>query len=374
MIRPLRNLIAAGFGLVLTATPLFAHHLGQVAFDSTKKISLEGRITKVGWENPHIWYEMDVKDKDGKVISWELEGGEPNPLHRRGWRKDDLQVGDLLTLRDASTARDGSHRVSGGVFLKNGGIRVFNGNGPHRDELEGVAAPPTDEKMAANPKDFSGLWGQGMGSTDISTDLLPGEEISLTPYGAERYKKVDIAKSGVNWCLPYGPTRSIISIAPSMFVQSPSALVILFEPQIDYRVIYLDGRKHPADVADYPTWFGDSTAKWDGDTLVVDTVGVDDRTWLDSFGFEHSDKLHLTEQIKKTDPNTLTFTTTVEDPVFFTKPFTYRFTKRRSEDPNVELGNAGPALHFMPIYCESNRDVEHMLPTPGTHRVQPKMP
>jgi hypothetical protein len=98
-----------------------------------------------------------------------------------------LQVGDLLTLRDASMSRDGSHRVSGGVFLKNGGI--FNGNGLHRDELDGVAAPPTNAKIVADPKDFSGLWGQGKGSTDITTDLLPGEEISLTALGAERYKK-----------------------------------------------------------------------------------------------------------------------------------------------------------------------------------------
>ena len=85
------------------------------------------------------------------------------------------------------------------MFLKNGGIRVFDGNGPHVGQLDGVAAPPTDPKIVASPRDFSGIWGQGMGSTDISTDLLPGEEISLTPYGAERYKKVDIAKSGVNW-------------------------------------------------------------------------------------------------------------------------------------------------------------------------------
>jgi hypothetical protein len=373
MIQPSRIVSAVGFGLLL-ATGAFAHHLGQTVYDSNKKISLEGRITKVIWENPHIYYEMDVKDKEGNVVSWEVEGGEPNPLHRRGWRKDDLQVGDLLLVRDASTARDGSHRVSGGAFFKNGGFRMFNGRGSHVDEMDGVAAPPTDPKLVANPRDFNGLWGQGKGSTDISTDLLPGEEISLTANGAERYKKVDIAKSGVNWCLPYGPTRSILSIAPALFVQSPNALAILFEPQIDYRVIYLDGRPHPSDVEDYPSWFGDSTAKWDGDTLVVDTVGVDDRTWLDSFGFEHSGKLHLIERIKKTEPNTLTWTTTVEDPEFFTKPFTYSFTKTRAEDPNVELGNSGPAYHLMPIYCEENKDDGHMLPTPGFHKIEPKLP
>jgi hypothetical protein len=373
MIQPSRIVSAVAFGLFL-ATGAFAHHLGQTVYDSNKKISLEGRITKVIWENPHIYYEMDVKDKEGNVISWEVEGGEPNPLHRRGWRKDDLQVGDLLLVRDASMARDGSHRVSGGAFFKNGGFRMFNGRGSHVDEMDGVAAPPTDPKLVTSPKDFNGLWGQGKGSTDISTDLLPGEEISFTAYGAERYKKVDIAKSGVNWCLPYGPTRSILSIAPALFVQSPNAIAILFEPQIDYRIIYLDGRPHPSDVADYPSWFGDSTAKWDGDTLVVDTVGVDDRTWLDSFGFEHSGKLHLIERIKKTDPNTLTWTTTVEDPEFFTKPFTYSFTKARAEDPNVELGNSGPAYHLMPIYCEENKDDGHMLPTPGFHKIEPKLP
>jgi hypothetical protein len=106
----------------------------------------------------------------------------------------------------------------------------------------------------------------------------------------------------------------------------------------------------------------------------VDTVGVDDRTWLDSFGFEHSDKLHLVERIKKTDPNTLTWTTTVEDPEFFTKPFTYSFTKTRAEDPRVELGNSGPAYHLMPIYCEENKDDGHMLETSGFHKVEPKFP
>ena len=227
MMRPVRIAFAAGLALTLAA-PLSAHHLGQTVYDSSKKISLEGRVSKVLWENPHIYYELDVKDKDGKAVTWELEGGEPNPMHRRGWNKDDLQVGDLLLVRDASIARDGSHRVSGGAFFKNGGFRIFNGNGSHVDELYGVAAPPTDPKLVANPKDFNGLWGQGKGSTDISQDLLPGEEISLTALGAERYKKVDLAKSGVNWCLPYGPTRSILSIAPALFVQSPNALAILF--------------------------------------------------------------------------------------------------------------------------------------------------
>ena len=78
------------------------------------------------------------------------------------------------------------------------------------------------------------------------------------------------------------------------------------------------------------------------------------------------------EKIKKTDANTLTWTVTVEDSEFFTKPFTYSFTKTRAEDASVSLGNSGPAYHLMPIYCEENKDDGHMLSTPGFHKVEPK--
>ena len=66
---------------------------------------------------------------------------------------------------------------------------------------------------------------------------------------------------------------------------------------------------------------GHSTGKWEGDTLVVDTVGINDRTWLDSYGLEHSDKLHLTERFQKLGPDTIKYTVTYDDPVFFTKPW-----------------------------------------------------
>ena len=374
MRRALRVAFGAGIGMFLIAAPvLSAHHIVPI-FDQNKKISVDGVIAAIHWTNPHIWYELDVTDAAGKVTRWNVVVGEPNPLHRRGYYQEDLKVGARLVVQNASMAMDGSNWLSGGTFAGNGGPQIFNGNGSHRYAVTSNAAPPTDPQIVANPKDFSGLWGQGTGGTDITQTLLAGEEIVLTPYGAERYKAVDLKNAPVNKCLPYGPNRAGVSIAPQMIVQSSSALVMLYEPQIDYRVIYLDGRPNPDDALRFPTWFGHSTGKWDGDTLVVETVGVDERTWLDSGGLEHSKEMKMTERFRKTDPNTISVTITIDDPVFYTKPFTYSYTKRRGEDPEVALGNSGPIIYLMPTYCESFPAMDHAASAPARHGKPPRMP
>jgi len=196
---------------------------------------------------------------------------------------------------------------------------------------------------AQSRPDFSGIW---IASTaDISTLLLPGEEISFTAYGAERYKKADMANSPSYKCLPYGPTRGLQSTNPFQIIQAPDLLAIITE-HIDYRLIYADGRGHPEDILDYPEWMGHSTGKWEGDTIVVDTIAMREETWLDTAGFEHSDKLHLTERLQKTGPDNFRITVTVEDPVFFTKPFTYsRVARRMPKD-----------VRLMPARCADNEN------------------
>jgi hypothetical protein len=109
-----------------------------------------------------------------------------------------------------------------------------------------------------------------------------------------------------------------------------TAATILFEEGTYFRLIYLDGRTHPEDAVQYPSWDGHSTGRWEGNTLVVDTVGIDDRTWLDGAGLQHSDRLHLIERWQKIDADTLRWTVRVEDPVFFTRPFTYTRDHKRA--------------------------------------------
>lgn len=194
---------------------------------------------------------------------------------------------------------------------------------------------------AQSRPDFTGLWISP--TPDISVVLLPGEEISLTPYGAERYRKVDMANSPSYKCLPYGPTRGLQSTNPFQIIQTRDVFAIITE-HIDYRMIYTDGRRHPEDILDYPEWMGHSIGRWEGDTLLVETIGMREETWLDTAGFEHSDKLRMTERFQKTGPDTLRLTVTIEDPVFYAKPFTYGRNVRRMAK-NVRL---------MPARCADN--------------------
>jgi hypothetical protein len=189
--------------------------------------------------------------------------------------------------------------------------------------------------------DFTGLWIAP--TPDISVTLLPGEEISLTPYGAERYRKVDMANSPSYKCLPYGPTRGLQSTNAFQIIQTPAVFAIITE-HIDYRLIYTDGRRHPEDILDYPEWMGHSIGRWDGETLVVDTIGMREETWLDTAGFEHSAKLRITERFQKTSPDVIRLTVTIDDPVFYTKPFTYAHNARRMAKD----------VRIMPARCADN--------------------
>lgn len=227
----------------------------------------------------------------------------------------------------------------------------------------GAFAAGTTASAQTHP-DFGGIWYAP--TPDISVALLPGQEISLTPYGAERYKKLDQANSPSYKCLPYGPVRGLQSTNPFMIVQTPNVFAILTE-HVDYRVIYTDGRGHPEDILDYPEWMGHSVGKWEADTLVVDTIGMREETWLDTAGFEHSDKLHVTERFQKTGPDVYKWTVTIDDPVFFTKPFTYARDAKRM----------GKNVRLMPARCADNENslVDAQLGKQGPeHKNPPKMP
>ena len=200
--------------------------------------------------------------------------------------------------------------------------------------------------------DLNGVW-QGPYTPDLSRTIGRGETIPFTPFGADRFKKVDPANNPDGFCLPVGPARGFQSPAPFQLVQNDNVIAILFENQRIYRIVYLDGTKHPEDIAEYPEWMGHSIGHWDGQKLVVDTVGINERTWLDTAGHEHSDRLHLVERLKKIDANHIQWTVTYDDPVFFTEPWSITRTFTRGKETD----------RVMAYSCEeNNKDVEHLRP------------
>src|SRR5262252_5939678 len=209
--------------------------------------------------------------------------------------------------------------------------------------------------LAAQQKhlDFNGVW-QGPYTPDLSRTLPRGETIPFTAYGAERYKAVDPANNPDGLCLPVGPARGFQAPAPFQIVQTDNVIAILFENQRIFRIVYTDGTKHPDDIAEYPEWMGHSIGHWEGDKLVVDTVGINERSWLDTQGHEHSDKLHLMETFQKTSPDIIHYTVRFEDPVFFTRPWT---SSRDLKRQNTRI---------MSYSCEENeKDRIHLQRKPG---------
>jgi hypothetical protein len=121
----LRTLLAAYAGLILTTVPVLAHHSFSAEYDS-KEVTLTGVITKVEWTNPHIYFYMDVKDASGNVANWAVEGYPPNTLKRTGFTRDDLKVGDAVTVT-AYPAKDSANRVAGREVTFPGGGKKFAG-------------------------------------------------------------------------------------------------------------------------------------------------------------------------------------------------------------------------------------------------------
>jgi len=135
-------------------------------------------------------------------------------------------------------------------------------------------------------------------------------------------------------CLPAGIPRSVmLGLFPQQIVQTPTTIVILYEYMHTFRVIALDA-PHPDDLI--PSYMGNSVARWDGDTLVVDVVGFNDKTWLAGTGTFHSEALHIVERYTRVSKDRIDYEVTMEDPNVLTKPWSLRSSLMLREGTRVQ--------------------------------------
>ncbi len=206
--------------------------------------------------------------------------------------------------------------------------RLVNGVPPV--QAKRAPAPPAGPTPRAEDGkvDLSGVWVPG--STTLPSD--PSYQPAFKKIYDER--KANKGKDDPEkFCLPNGAVR--VNPLPYKIVQRSNMIVQLWEGNThSYRRFFLDGRKPNLDV-EPESWTGLSNGKWDGDTLVVDTVGFNDKTWLDSTGKPHSDAMHLVERYKRPDLGHLNVELLIEDPKAFTRP--YSFTRSFTLAPGWEL-------------------------------------
>jgi hypothetical protein len=150
-------------------------------------------------------------------------------------------------------------------------------------------------------------------------------------------------------CLLPGIPRITSMPMPFEIVQTPKEVVIAYESYHAFRIIPINDKlQHPNDLV--PTWMGDAVARWDGDTLVVDVTGFNDKTWLSGTGSIHSEDLHVVERFQLNSDDTITYTATVTDPKVLTKPWTTGALLRRPPNTRVEEYEC----------IENNQDAPHM--------------
>lgn len=187
----------------------------------------------------------------------------------------------------------------------------------------------------------------------------PNEPPPYTPE-AEARRQGYLARQGIDdpmaRCLLTGVPRIKYRPLPFEIVQLPDRVIILYEIHHAFRIIPTDGRPHPADLE--PSYLGDSIGRWEGDTLVVDVVGFNDKTWLTSVGTIHSEQLRVTERYTRDSPDTILYEAIIEDPEVLTRPWRMH-----------EIFRLRPNERIREYECiESNEDIlrfEQILETGG---------
>ena len=186
--------------------------------------------------------------------------------------------------------------------------------------------------------DLSGVWNGTDDPNPVEPSLLPWADALVK----ERLANA-VRDSPSGFCLPGGPLLT----GPLLykFVQTPKLIVNLMEDAAPFRQIFLDGRPHPKNLD--PSWMGHSIGHWEGDTLLVDTVGMNDKSWLNIY--PHTEKLHIIERYKRPDYSHLQVEITIDDPGTFLKPWAIRNT-----------WNLAPGEDIEEYICENNRDAGHL--------------
>ena len=240
----------------------------------------------------------------------------------------------------APRTRDGKVNMAGPAPRVNG-----------KPDLSGIWQTQGD------PRAPGGLFGIGESTNskyfrDILSDFKPGEE-PLTPFGADIFRKRTQAGSGIAQglnCLPDGVPHADLLPEPFKVLQTPGLIVMLYEVETTFRQIFMDGRKQLTDPS--PSWNGYSVGKWEGDTLVVDTVGFNDLSWLDARGHGHSEDMRVEERFRRRDYGHMDLAITITDPKTFTKPVKFNVV--------VELL---PDTDLFEHYCaENEKDANHAPP------------
>ena len=230
-----------------------------------------------------------------------------------------------------------------------------------RGSVKPVPLPPggAPPRMSDGHVDLSGVWFSGPTGKANAWSTVPDQPLKEdpVPFRPEAAAKIrgmsrterELNSPGVR-CTPVGtPGMWTINPYPHQLITKPGLYVHLIESDNAWNVVHTDGRPHKKSDDLEPLYNGDQTAHWEGDTLVIDTISIDERTWINQTGWFHSDQAHVIERVRRPSMNYLEYQYTVEDPKVLTKPWTSAWR-------TYSLGSEDLTENF----CTNNENVEQL--------------
>jgi hypothetical protein len=358
------SILAAIVALGITAPAALAHHSNS-AYQVDQIITLTGTVKEWRWMNPHTWLYLTVEGEDGKAQEWAVEGRPPGILGRAGWSSTILQPGERVTVH-ASPAKNGDPEGIIARVTKADGTVLGNQPNFNREATAAVARPAAPSPTAAgNRPNFAGVYYPAQEAARAPAPARrPNEPLppptrssptsdgsqgrgpdapKLTPEYLAKWNVIAASRTAgsyeydnVHNCLPPGVPAMMSAAYGMEIMQDEQKITILMEHQDAYRRIYLDGRKPSEQVLADPTYAGYSTGRWEGDTLVVDTVALTDKSFIDGSS-PHSDKMTVQERLRFVEPGVIENQIIVNDPEALTEPWRAVRRYRKASYPNDEL-------------------------------------
>jgi hypothetical protein len=360
--------LAVALGIGLAATLVFAQRPFSATYDSERQVKLEGVVTRIDWVNPGAYLFIDVRDAGGTITNWAVEFGNPLDLERDGWKRNSLHIGDVVTV-DGTPARGESRQAfAKSVVLKATGKRLFVAPTTRRASAPAAPAPrwPDGHVRLGPAPGKKGYWGAAsakalvenigakipMNDDGLLLNITDADRVApFQPWAKAVYlrRQRNLLKDDpLVRCLPPGGPRQFHTPNGFQFIEQRELgriLVLLGGGDRNWRVIYTDGRPLGPAAEAVLGYYGTSVGRWEKDTLVVDSVGFNERFWMTSGGLPHTEALHLTERFSRPDLNTLKYEVTVDDPRTYTRPWTGGWTVQWVPDKDTEE-----------YFCEENAE------------------
>ena len=310
--------------LAIPSLSAVAHHSPNVHFDRNEVVEIEGLLTEVDWQNPHIRLMVVARGADGRDVEWQVEESNINLQLRRGVTRDAYQVGENIRVAGFRGLRNRNAIFATNTLLANGRELVGGtSSGPRwsSDLVMTVAAYQAAKlgATATGPDDIFRVWSVAAASRD------PGASRAASPLWKESYPLTEQALATLtNWdpvsdnrylnC-EHGMPAIMDSGAPMEFVREGSDILLRLEEQDVVRRIRMESETDS--MASSP--YGHSIGRWDGDTLVVTTADID-WPWFDQSGVPQSAELRLTERFTTSgDGRYLDYSLEASDPAVFTE-------------------------------------------------------